>query len=102
MNAYGQQGQATDGEGLHMATRRAQALIELSLGMFALTLVTSALCIFAVYIARSLRVQNSARGPAPELAEPVEVGDFAERYFTGSDTLTINERAEMPITTIQK
>ena len=81
-----------------MATRRAQALVELALGMFALALVTSALCVFAVYIARSLRVQNTARGSAPEPAEPVEVGDFAERYFTGTKTLKISERVEMPMT----
>ena len=86
----------------NMVTRRAQALVEMSLGMFALALVTSALCGFAVYIARSLRVQNTTRGPSPELAAPVEVGDFAERYFTGSKTLTIQERAVMPVTTILK
>ena len=85
-----------------MATRRGQAMIELSLGMFALVLVTSALCLFAVYIVRSLKVQNSTRGAAPEIAEPVETGDFAERYFTGTKTLTINERAEMPTTEIIK
>lgn len=85
-----------------MATRRAQALVELSIGMFALALIISALCVFAVYIARSLRVQNTARGSSPESAEPVEVGDFAERYFTGIKTLTIEERAVMPVTTILK
>ena len=85
-----------------MATRRGQALIELALGMFALVLVTSALCVFAVYISRSLRVQNTARGASPTTAEPVEVGDFAERYFTGTKTLKINERAEMPTTAILK
>lgn len=85
-----------------MATRRGQALIELALGMFALVLVTSALCVFAVYIARSLRVQNTARGASPTTAEQVEVGDFAERYFTGTKTLKINERAEMPTTAILK
>ena len=56
----------------------------------------------AVYIARSLRVQNTARGVSPTTAEPVEVGDFAERYFTGTKTLKINERAEMPTTAILK
>lgn len=85
-----------------MATRRGQALIELALGMFALVLATSALCVFAVYIASSLRVQNTARGASPTTAEPVEVGDFAERYFTGTKTLKINERAVMPTTAILK
>jgi hypothetical protein len=75
-------------------------MVELSLGLFALTLVTSALCLFAIYIARSLRVQNTTRGDSPALAEPVAVDGFAERYFVGSSTLQINERAEMPQTTI--
>ena len=83
-----------------MATRRAQAMVELALGMFALTLVISALCLFTVYIARSLRVQNTARGQSPETAAPIEVDDFAEQYFTGTKTLNINERAVMPTTTI--
>ena len=63
--------------GLSMGTRRGQAMTELAFGMFAFALVVSALTTFAVYIARSLRVQNSARGPAPERAEPVETGAFA-------------------------
>jgi len=83
-----------------MATRRAQAMVELALGMFAMALVTSALCLFAVYIARSLRVQNTTRGSSPSSSDAVEVDDFAERYFVGSSTLEINERAEMPTTTI--
>jgi hypothetical protein len=83
-----------------MATRRGQAFVELMLGMFAITLVTSALCVFAVYIARSLRVQNTARSSSPEYAEPVEAGEFAERFFTGTKTLTISERAVMPSTEI--
>jgi hypothetical protein len=45
-----------------MATkRRAQALIELAVGMFAFALVISALTGFAVWIAKSLKMQNSLR-----------------------------------------
>lgn len=81
-------------------TRRAQAMVELTLGMFALALVASALCFFAVYIARSLRVQNSTRGSCPETYDSVEVDDFAARYFVGDSSLEINEKAEMPTTYI--
>lgn len=85
-----------------MATRRGQALIELAIGMFTLALVVSALCGFAVYIARSLRVQNSQRGRSPESAEPVEVGRFAADYVFGSETLKIKEPFYMPETVIVK
>ena len=85
-----------------MATRRAQALVELVLGVFAVSLVASALCVFAVYITRSLKVQNTARGPSPATPAPVEMDGFAERYLTGSKTLTINERVAMPANTIPK
>ena len=85
-----------------MGTRRGQALTELAFGMFAFALVVSALTTFAVYIARSLRVQNSARGPAPERAEPVETGAFAAEWLFGTGRLKIEERAVMPATTILK
>jgi hypothetical protein len=85
-----------------MDTRRAQALVELVLGVFALSLVVSALCVFAVYITSSLKAQNTARGPSPVTPAPIEVDGLAERYFIGSKTLKINERAIMPATTIPK
>jgi len=85
-----------------MATRRGQALVELAFGMFAFALVVSALATFAVYIARSLRVQNSARGPSPERAEAVETGAFASEWLFGSEKLKIGERVSMPVTTILK
>ena len=76
--------------------RRGQALVELAAGMFALALVVSALCLFAVYIVNSLRVQNSLRSSAPQPNKPVKVEDFAVRHFTGKDTLKMEERAVMP------
>ena len=42
-------------------SRRGQALMELAVGMFAFALVVTALCGFAVYIAKSLKMQNSLR-----------------------------------------
>ena len=41
--------------------RNGQALMELAVGMFALALVVSALCAFATYVTRSLKMQNSLR-----------------------------------------
>ena len=77
-------------------TRRGQALMELAVGMFALALVVSALCVFATYIVRSLRVQNSLRSSAPQMNKPVKVDDFAVKHFTGSDTLKMGEKVVMP------
>ena len=85
-----------------MATRRAQAMVELAIGMFAVALVISAVTLFAVFIARSLREQNSARGPSPVHADPVEVDAFAETYFAGRKTLSTNERVDMPSTVIMQ
>ena len=79
-----------------MATRRAQAMVELAVGMFAVVLVISAVTLFTVYIVRSLRVQNTARGASPEPAEPVEVDGFAEKFFTGTKTLSTKERVAIP------
>ena len=85
-----------------MATRRAQAMVELAIGMFAVALVISAVTLFVVFIARSLREQNSARGPSPRHAAPVEVDAFAETYFAGQKTLRTNERVDMPSTVIMQ
>ena len=82
--------------------RRGQAMIELAMGMFALALVVSALCLFAVYIVRSLEVQNSLRSSSPQMNKPVKVDDFAARHFTGKDTIKMDERAVMPPTEVLK
>lgn len=83
-----------------MGTRRGQALMELTVGLFALALVTSALCGFAVYIAKSLKMQNSLRIGASSQHDQVEVSDFAAKYVFGSDTLHLNEKVVMPPTVI--
>jgi len=80
--------------------RRGQALIEMALGMFALTLVVSALCAFAIYIAKSLKMQNTLRVGDASQHDTVEVSDFAARYTFGTRTVTIREKVDMPNTRI--
>ena len=75
-------------------------MIELAIGMFALALVVSALCTFAVYIVRSLEVQNSLRSSSPQMNKPVKVDDFAARHFVGRDSLKMDERVVMPPTEV--
>ena len=75
-------------------------MIELAMGMFALALVVSALCTFAVYIVRSLEVQNSLRSSAPKMNKPVKVDAFAEMNFVGVDALRMNEKVAMPPTEV--
>jgi len=83
--------------------RRGQALMELACGLFALALVVSALCGFAVYIATSLRVQNMLRagkgagGGVHAASESVEVGSFAAEYLFGQSTLEVKDRVELPV-----
>ena len=79
-----------------MRTRRGQAMVELAAGMFAIALVVSALTAFAVYIVRSLRVQNSLRGSSPEWNVDVEIGDFAEKWYADTTSIPMNEKAIMP------
>ena len=84
---------------------RGQALIELAVGLFTLALVVSALCGFAVYVARSLEAQNELRttaGGTNSRSDSVEVGDFSSRYVFGQDVLNISARVEMPERTILK
>lgn len=83
--------------------KRGQAMIEMAAGMLALALVVSALCVFAVYIARSLRAQNTLRtgdGGENSKSDSVEVGDFAAKYFAGAEALHIRERVKLPERTI--
>lgn len=77
-------------------------MIELAFGMFALALVVSALCGFAIYIARSLEMQNSIRIDASLQRDTMEVSDFAAQYIFGKTTLMIKEEVEMPTKTILK
>lgn len=82
-------------------SRRGQALMELAVGMFALALVVSALCGFATYIAKSLRVQNHVRTGGPK-SDSVEVGDFAAEHVFGATKIQIKEKLKLPETTILK
>ena len=85
-----------------MRIRRGQALMELAAGMFALALVVSALCGFAIYIVKSLRVQNSLRSSAPQPSgEKVEIGGILEQVTTHKH-LVIEEKVVMPQTWVQK
>ena len=77
--------------------------MELSVGMLALTLIVSALCLFAVYIAKSLRAQNELRsgnGGIGSRSDSVEVDGFAQEWFVGVSSLRINEKAVLPERTI--
>jgi len=82
--------------------RRAQAMIELAFGMFALALVVSALCGFAIYIARSLEMQNSLRVKSPSQHDEMQVSEFAAEYIFGKTTIDIKEKVVLPPTTILK
>jgi len=77
-------------------------MIELAFGMFALTLVVSALCGFAVYIARSLEMQNSLRVDSSSQHDTMQVSEFAAEYLFGKETVKIDEEVKMPPTIILK
>lgn len=83
-----------------MATKKGQALMELVAGLFALALVVSALSGFAVYIVKSLKMQNSLRVGSSSQQDEVQIGEFAAKYVFGTETLKIHEKVEMPLTTI--
>ena len=82
--------------------KRGQALMELAVGMFALALVVSALTGFAVYIAKSLRSQNSVRSSSKSSDTTVEVGAFAADWIFGKEKMKVEEKVAMPPTTILK
>lgn len=80
---------------------RGQALMELAVGLFALALVVSALCGFAHYIAKSLRVQNELR-VGGRRSDSVEISSWAAQHVFGAETLKISEKLNWPSTTILK
>ena len=85
-----------------MRTRRGQAMMELAVGMFAIALVVSALCAFAVFMAKSLRVQNSLRSSSPQPSgEKVPLGDFLYG-IVGQHHLFVDEHVAMPQTSVSK
>lgn len=85
-----------------MRTKRGQAMMELAIGMFALTLIVSVLCSFAIFFAKSLRVQNSLRSSSPQPSgEKVPLGDFLY-VIVGKHHLFVDEHVTLPPTTIVK
>ena len=82
--------------------RRGQALMELAVGMFAIALVVGCLCVFAIFIAKSLRVQNSLRSSSPQPSgEKVEFGEFLYGIL-GRHWLVVSEDVKLPPTVIVK
>ena len=63
-------------------------------------LVVTALCGFAVYIAKSLKMQNSLRTGASTQTASVEFTTFGAKYVFGAERLKIRESVSMPDTAI--
>jgi len=85
-----------------MRTRRGQALMELAVGMFAIALVAGCLTVFAVFMAKSLAVQNSLRSSSPQPSgAKVEFGEFLYG-IVGRHWLIVNESVTLPSTSIAK
>lgn len=80
---------------------RGQALMELACGLFALALLVSVLCAFAVYTVRTLEVQNHAR-IGGKTTDSVDVDTIAADYVFGKTTLSIREPINMPSQVILK
>jgi len=80
--------------------RRGQALLELACGMFALALVVSALCTFAVFIVNGLKAQNNLARPEDEKMFTVEVGPFAAEHLFGTEKFRKSESVKMPPPTL--
>ena len=82
--------------------RRGQALVELAVGMFTLALVVSALATFAVYISKSLKMQNSLRTGSASQQDKVELSQFAAENVFGTSVLVVKEKVVMPNTEIPR
>lgn len=94
--------------------RRGQAFYEMAIGMFALALVVSALCLFTRCIVRSLEMQRSLRAEAGCQAfhsigagdnefyvsaaenDSIEIPSFAAEYIFGTDRLNVHEEVHIP------
>ncbi len=71
--------------------RRGQALMELAIGMFAIAILLSAIVTFALYIVRSLEIENHLRGHSRGVADKIELNDFAAEHVFGVRSLHISE-----------
>ena len=80
--------------------RPGQALMELAVGMLTLVMVLTTLCGFAVFMARSLKAQNSTRSGSTEGNGEVEV----DVRIGGAtiETMKVKEHCQMPQLTIVK
>lgn len=92
--------------------RKAQALMELAIGMLAFALVISALIAFSDYIVKGLKLHQEARSHAGvsavnsasesisyssyQKAENVDVDPIAAEYIFGSKKVNIKEQVYIP------
>ena len=74
--------------------RRGQALVELAVGMVAVSLVLSAIFAFSGYIGRSLTAQRTMRAEAGRGALGSTGGDNAYSSATRHETLEVSAGAE--------
>ena len=93
---------------------RGQALMELAVGMFALSLVIAALITFTFYIIYSLDMQRTVRREAGVRAiqtsgngfssssknDSIEVDSLAAEYIFGKEKISISEKVQMPAMSI--
>ena len=75
--------------------RRGQALVEVAVGMLALALVVSALCGFALYVTKSLEIQNKLR-VGGKRSETVDVSGPTSQYLFGDGRLKASEKLSWP------
>lgn len=76
--------------------------MELAVGMFALALVVGALCAFAVFMAESLRVQNSLRSSSPQPSGKEISFDIVLYEDKEGHVLKVDEKVSLPPTSIAK
>lgn len=97
-----------------MVTKKAQAMMELAIGMFALVLVVSALASFSIYIIKGLEAQAVVRAdvgkdaieftdmsdrPAFRFADkvdPVDVDSISAKYLFGTKKVNVRESVYLP------
>lgn len=96
----------------NFAARRAQALVELALGLFAISLVLAGLLAFLFYIITSLDMARSARAEAgceamgsqgmdgdfssAVKSGTVKVSPMAAEYIFGSQEVEVREEVHIP------
>ena len=96
----------------HCGGRRAQALVELAIGLLAVTLVLSALLGFSRYIVAALSIQRTVRAEAGRKAmtsvglsgslltasrsKTVEVSGLSADRLLGARSMTASETVRMP------